>query len=225
MRHATDVSSTCHHCGEMGPAASGIIVGAWVVCISCGRPRRRPEVAQSRRSGWARLWLVPVMVLALTTSLAAQAEAPRALVVTAENLMSGDAQHQALAARGGDAAAALPGDTLRYRLRFTNVTQGEVRGVVFNNPVPKSLRYVDGSAGADRQDVVVDYSIDGGRTYSARPMVSEVVAGKRVQKPASPELYSHVRWTVRGSIAPGASVTAEFRATLAAAPLRDSSSH
>lgn len=222
MRHATDVSSTCHHCGEAGPAASGIVVGAWVVCISCGRPRRRPEV-KSRRFGWARLWLVPAMVLALASSLPAQE--PKALVVTAENLMSGDAQHQALAARGGDATTALPGDTLRYRLRFTNLTQGEVRGVVFNNPVPKSLRYVDGSAGADRQDVVVDYSIDGGKTFSARPMVSEVVAGKRVQKPASPELYSHVRWTVRGSIAPGASVTAEFRATLPAAQLRDSSSH
>jgi uncharacterized repeat protein (TIGR01451 family) len=225
MRHATDVSSTCHHCGEVGSAASGIIVGAWVVCVSCGRPRRRPVVGKARRGGWARLWLVPFMVLALTTSLAAQAEPPRALVVTAENLMSGDARHQALVAQGSDAATALPGDILLYRLRFTNVTQGEVRGVVFNNPVPQGMRYVGGSAGADRQDVIAEYSIDGGKTYSARPMVSEVVAGKRVQKPAAPELYSHVRWTVRGSIAPGASVTAEFRAALPAAQPKDSSSH
>jgi uncharacterized repeat protein (TIGR01451 family) len=159
-----------------------------------------------------RFWLAPVMVVALATSLAAQ-EAPRALVVTVANL------------RTGDAATAMPGDVMEYRLRFTNITQGEVRGVVFNNPVPKGLRYVGGSAGADRQDVVVEYSIDGGRTYSVSPMVSEVVDGKRVQKPASPELYSHVRWTVRGSIAPGASVTAEFRAALPAAQPKDSSSH
>lgn len=226
MRHATEVSSTCHHCGEVGPAASGIVVGAWVVCVSCGRPRRKPDTAKSRRAGWAWRWLMPFVLFALTTtSLAAQAEPPRALVVTAENLMSRDPQHQALAARGGDAATALPGDVLLYRLRFTNITQGEVRGVVFNNPVPQGTRYVDGSAGADRQDVSVEYSIDGGKTYSARPMVSEVVAGKRVQKPAAPELYSHVRWTVRGSIAPGASVTAEFRATLPAAQPKDSSSN
>jgi hypothetical protein len=88
------------------------------------------------------------------------------------------------------------------------------------------LRYVDGSAGADREDVLVEYSTDGGKTFSARPMVSEVVGGKRVQKPAPPEQYTHVRWTVRGSISPGAMVTAEFRASLpSVAAHPDSSSH
>ncbi len=230
MRHASDVSSTCHHCGTVGAAASGIIVGAWVICIDCGRPRRRPESVKSRRGGWwgALRWLAPFMALVLTTSLVAQAEPPRALVVTAQNLMSGDARHQALVAQGSDAATALPGDVLLYRLRFTNVTQGEVRGVVFNNPVPKGMRYVGGSAGADRNDVVTEYSIDGGRTYAVRPMVAKVVNGARVQEPAPAEQYSHVRWTVRGSISPGASVTAEFRAELPAPPAaehRDSSVH
>jgi uncharacterized repeat protein (TIGR01451 family) len=165
-------------------------------------------------------------MLMLTTSLAAQAEPARALAVTAENLMAGDARHQALVAKGSDAATVLPGDVVRYRLRFTNLTQGDVRGVVFNNPVPKGMRYVGGSAGADRNDVIMEYSIDGGRAYAARPMVTQVVDGKRVQVPASPEQYSHVRWTVRGSISPGASVTAEFRALLPPpADHRDSSSH
>jgi hypothetical protein len=85
---------------------------------------------------------------------------------------------------------------------------------VFTNPVPAGLRYVDRSAGADRQDVAVEYSTDGGKTYAATPMVTEVVDGKRVQRPATPEQYTHVRWTVQGSIAPGATVTAEFRAEL-----------
>ncbi|HEY7193210.1 MAG TPA: hypothetical protein VH439_05670 [Gemmatimonadales bacterium] len=163
--------------------------------------------------------LVVLMLVAWTGALSGQATAAsNALVVTAENVTAKN--------RGAAAdAAVLPGDVVRYQLRFTNPNQGDVRGVVFTNPVPQGLRYVDGSAGADRQDVVVEYSIDGGKTYSARPMVSEVVAGKRVQKPAAAEQYSHVRWTVRGSIAPGASVTAEFRATLPAAQHKDSSSH
>lgn len=149
--------------------------------------------------------------------LRAQSAAQRTLVVTAENLMA--------KSRGASSDAVLPGDVLRYQLRFTNPNQGDVRGVVFTNPIPDGLRYVDGSAGADRQDVVVEYSIDGGKTYAARPMVTEVVGGKRVQKPASPEKYSHVRWTVRGSIAPGATVTAEFRATLPVPQHKDSTSH
>jgi uncharacterized repeat protein (TIGR01451 family) len=142
------------------------------------------------------------LLLTCATALAAQ----RPLVVTALNL---DAQ-----SRGSQSQTVLPGDVLRYQLRFTNQQRGDVRGVVFTNPVPAGLRYVDGSAGADRQDVTVEYSADGGKTFAANPIVTTVVAGKRVQKPATPAQYTHVRWTVRGSIAPGASVTAEFRASL-----------
>jgi uncharacterized repeat protein (TIGR01451 family) len=159
-----------------------------------------------------------LLVLAVLVTWAGVLQAQRPLVVTAENLMA--------KSRGAKSEAVLPGDVLRYRLRFTNLNQGDVRGVVFTNPVPTGLRYVDGSAGADREDVVVEYSTDGGKTFATHPMVIAVVAGKRVQKPASPEQYTHVRWTVRGSISPGATVTAEFRAALpAGAAHPDSSSH
>jgi hypothetical protein len=55
-------------------------------------------------------------------------------------------------------------------------------------------------------------------------MVVVVANGKRVQQPAKPEQYSHVRWTVRGSIAQGATVTAEFRAALPSAATPEDSS-
>ncbi|HET9387381.1 MAG TPA: hypothetical protein VFO67_19755 [Gemmatimonadales bacterium] len=155
---------------------------------------------------------------ALLMTCAAALPAQQPLVITALNLTA--------RSRGSQSQAVLPGDVLQYQLRFTNQSQGDVSGVVFTNPVPTGLRYVDGSAGADRQDVAVEYSTDGGNTYAATPLVTEVVAGQRVQRPAPPEQYTHVRWLVRGSIAPGASVTAEFRATLPAAqPVPDSSSH
>jgi uncharacterized repeat protein (TIGR01451 family) len=154
---------------------------------------------------------------ALLVTCAAALSAQRPLVVTAQNLNA--------ASRGSQSQTVLPGDVLRYQLRFTNQRPGEVRGVVFTNPVPDGLRYVAGSAGADRQDVTVEYSADGGKSFSANPMITEVVAGKRVQKPAMPAQYTHVRWTVRGSIAPGATVTAEFRATLPIPQQPDSSSH
>ena len=159
-----------------------------------------------------------MMAAALVVTCATVLSAQRPLVVTATNLNA--------RSRGTESQAVLPGDVLQYQLRFTNQGQGDVRGVVFTNPVPAGLRYVDGSAGADRQDVAVEYSTDGGKTFAATPMVTEVVAGRRVQKPASPEQYTHVRWTVRGAIAPGASVTAEFRAALPVPkPVTDSSSH
>lgn len=172
---------------------------------------------QSGRTVSLGSWMVAMIAagtFGLGTTASAQAEPPRVLVVTAENLMQADARHRDMARAGGDSTAILAGDVVQYRLRFTNTTSGPLSGVVFTNPIPAGLRYVPGSASGDRTDVTVEYSIDGGRTYSAKPMVVQVIDGKRVEKPALPEQYSHVRWTVRGQVSASAVVTAEFRAEM-----------
>jgi uncharacterized repeat protein (TIGR01451 family) len=144
-------------------------------------------------------------------SAPAEAQAParpsQPLVVTAQNVT---------AQQAGRAADVLPGDTVRYQLRFTNSQAVAVRNLVFDNPVPNGLRYVGATATANRPDVSVAYSIDGGRTYSAEPTVQRVVDGRRVVVPAPAEMFTHIRWTVQGQLLPGAQVTAEFRAQLAA---------
>jgi uncharacterized repeat protein (TIGR01451 family) len=169
--------------------------------------------------------LVIVWALALPflaePALAQQGEQPQPLVITAQNLMAGDARHDELAARGGDRTALLPGDVVLYRLIFTNTTDAPVRNVEFKDPLPAGLRYVAGSAAADREDVSIAYSIDGGRTYSAEPTIEVVVDGERVMRPAPPEMYTHIRWLVTGWVQPGAQVTAEFRAQLPAAEAQE----
>ena len=165
---------------------------------------------------WRRTWLwMATAVVSWGTPVAAQQdEGPKALVIEAVNLMAGDARHQELSDRGGDAAALYPGDVIHYRLVFTNITDVPVRKIVFNDPLPAGLRYVGESAASDRDDVVIDYSIDGGATYSAQPMIEEIVDGTRVRKPAPPDRYTHIRWRIEGWVQPGAQVTAEFRAKL-----------
>lgn len=169
---------------------------------------------RTNRAGYV-IWAMAAL-LAVGTAQAQEPEKPQALVITAENLMAGDARHQELAKQGGDASTLLPGDVVAYRLTFTNVTAAPVRAVEFKDPLPTGLRYVAGSATADRHDVIVSYSIDGGRTYSAEPMIEEVVNGERVTRPAPPQMYTHIRWVVSGWVEPGAQVTAEFRAQLPA---------
>jgi uncharacterized repeat protein (TIGR01451 family) len=165
-------------------------------------------------------WFKPIglaMALLVTGTGVIRAQddtASRALEVTAENLMAGDARHREIAEMGGDPQTLLAGDVIRYRLRFTNLTSGPVRDVVFHNPVADGLRFVGGSAGSDRQDVVIEYSIDGGRSYAAQPMIVDEVDGQSVERPAPPERYTHVRWTIQGWVDPGAQVTAEFEARL-----------
>ena len=166
----------------------------------------------------ARLLALPALLalLALLSAAPAPAQAPQALVITAQNLMAGDARHHAIAARGGDSSVVMPGDVVQYRLLFRNVTRGAIRGVVFNNPLPAGLRYDGGSAAANRDDVAIDYSIDGGKSYASQPMIEVEIDGKRVERPAPAEMYTHIRWTVKGPVLPGATVRAEFRARLAA---------
>lgn len=165
---------------------------------------------------WRKAWLlVATAAVSWGTPVVAQEnEGPRALVIEAANLMAGDARHQALAERGGDANALYPGDVIHYRLVFTNITDVAVRRIEFNDPLPRGLRYVGGSALVDRDDVVISYSIDGGQVYSAQPMIEDVVDGERVTRPAPPERYTHIRWRVEDWVQPGAQVTAEFRAKL-----------
>ncbi len=170
------------------------------------------------RSTRKMLFLFTSLALAGSPALAQGTAAPRALVVTAENLMAGDAQHKAAASRGRDAKELMPGDVVRYRLTFTNVTPHAVKSVVFDNPLPAGLRYQGGTAASDREEVMIQYSIDAGKSYSAQPMIEVEVDGKRVQRPAPADMYTHIRWSVQGSVLPGAVVHAEFRAQLAARP-------
>jgi uncharacterized repeat protein (TIGR01451 family) len=138
-----------------------------------------------------------------------------ALQVTADNVTAREAQ------RVG--AEAMPGDVIRYSLRFTNPTAAAVRNVVFDNPVPAGTRYVAGTARADAAGLAVTYSIDGGSTYSAQPMIEQVVDGRRRTVPAPVAMYTHLRWTVTSEVAAGAQVTAEFRVRVTErAPGRDS---
>lgn len=170
----------------------------------------------NRRIGWIHL-LGIIATLALPGLAFAQATpAPQPLVMTATNLMAGDARHKEIAQKGGDQNALLAGDVVRYRLVFTNLNADSLRNVQFTNPLPGGLRYVAGSAVADRADVTIDFSIDGGKSWSTQPMIEELVDGKPVRKPAPVAQYTNVRWTVTGWVKAKSQVTAEYKAELPA---------
>ena len=153
-------------------------------------------------------------LLLLSAAFAANAQkAPRsapALKISAEI-------RSAHTPRQGDSTRALPGDTVRYHLLFTNVSAGAVHGIVLDNPIPAGLRYEVGSAKADRSDVAILYSIDGGKTFSPAPMIDAVVDGQHQQQPAPAEMYTHARWLVRGDVPKGAQLRAEYDALVPSA--------
>ncbi len=151
------------------------------------------------------------VVLTSASALAAQTGRPAGgLVISAQNVTAAEAATAGKPRPNG--SVLLPGDVVEYRLVFTNTTGAVVKDVGFQDPLPAGVAYVAGSAGADRADAVVEYSIDRGASWSGRPEIEVVVAGQRVRQPAPAEQYTHVRWRVAGSVAPAAKVEARFRA-------------
>jgi uncharacterized repeat protein (TIGR01451 family) len=108
------------------------------------------------------------------------------------------------------------GDVVRYRLTFTNPQRNAVQGIVLNNPIPAGMQFVAGSSSASRDDIRVEYSADGGKNFSTQPTEEVTIEGRKVRRPVASERYTHVRWTVGGTVAPGAAVTAEYDARLPA---------
>ena len=157
------------------------------------------------------LWFAMVFAFAGGAAAAQGQEAPEALVVSATILTWGDARPQPFDAPDRDPNTVAPGDVVEYRLVFTNITGQPVRNIQFTDPLPEGMHYLQGTAGADRDDVDVEFSLDGGETYSAQPMVDVVVDGRIEQRPASPEQYTDIRWNVQGEVQPDARVSAAFQ--------------
>ena len=151
--------------------------------------------------------LIALLLAVPLPALAQQADTTGPLVITVINRTAA-AEAEAGSTRADDTAR--PGDVLRYRLAFTNRTEGPVQGVILTNPIPRTIALVGGTVRSNGDDVQVEYSADDGRTWSAEPTEEVLVDGRRVRRPIPPERFTNVRWTVSGLVQPRATVTAEY---------------
>lgn len=154
-----------------------------------------------------------LLVAGAITASAQEAPGDEAIVITAENRTAA-AETERGEPRVDDAVRA--GDELRYTLTFTNPTDGPVRDIVLDNPVPEGLDFVAGSARIDHSEASLEFSIDGGQSFSAEPTIEVIEDGRTVQRPAPPEMYTTIRWTVEGSVQPGEDVIATYDAKMPA---------
>ena len=97
------------------------------------------------------------------------------------------------------------GQEVYYTVRITNPTPVFANRVQVSQKIPANTTYVPGSAGGPGADV--EFSIDGGETF-ARAENLKLEDGAI----APPERYTHIRWTLRNPLAPGATALARFRA-------------
>jgi len=104
-----------------------------------------------------------------------------------------------------------PGDTIRYVLTASNVGDGLMTDPEIIDPIPGGVTYIAGSA--EGVDTRISYSIDGGSTYHAWPVMysSTNARGEEITKEATPDMVTHLKWGIQRSLQPGEATTMEFR--------------
>jgi len=103
------------------------------------------------------------------------------------------------------------GDILVYTVSYRNSGQSEARNVTVVDPIPEGATYMPGSAAGQNSKIL--FSINGGATYIEPPVLYKSLdaSGKEITGPASPEMYTHVKWIVQVPLKPGETGKASFK--------------
>ena len=109
------------------------------------------------------------------------------------------------------AKSADPGQKIIFTLNYKNKGNEKAVKVKIDNPIPKDTKFVVGSGIGKNSKML--FSIDGGKTYKSPSLLKYTVTlndGKKVQKQASPDQYTNVRWVIN-EIPPGKSGKVGFQ--------------
>lgn len=109
-----------------------------------------------------------------------------------------------------EAKSVVPGEKVVYTITFRNVGEAAAGNVVITNPISESLSYVAGSA--SNGTMRVEFSVDGGKTFATAGELRIVDNG--VERPATTNDYTHVRWVLKSKLEVGAEGSASFAAVL-----------
>ncbi|MCU0548563.1 MAG: hypothetical protein MUC48_04375 [Leptolyngbya sp. Prado105] len=105
------------------------------------------------------------------------------------------------------------GTVLRLQVLGHNTGDRPAEKLVVTQPVPRGTVYTIGSA--TQENAELDYSVDGGKTYSPNPMVVITLPdGRTGLQPAPADTYSHVRWTFSRAIAPQSGVEVSYEVSV-----------
>ena len=106
------------------------------------------------------------------------------------------------------AAKVLPGDEVVWTITAKNVCDKAADSIAIANPLPEQMSYVANSAMGTGADIA--YSVDG-KEFSA-PAALVIHDANGIRRTASADDYRAVRWTYKGSFAPGATAFVRYRA-------------
>jgi uncharacterized repeat protein (TIGR01451 family) len=99
------------------------------------------------------------------------------------------------------ASSAEPGQILEYRVTASNNTEGPVSSLNIELPIPKSTKYLEGSATNTPTVATLQASADNKRSFGAIPLKRKVIKdGKTVEELVNPNDYTNLRWVLKAPL-------------------------
>ena len=103
------------------------------------------------------------------------------------------------------------GEVVSWSIVSNNVGNGLAHDYKTVGQIPKGTSFVEGSAQADGR-ANVTYSIDGGKTFTTTPVISEKQADGTMKQVAAPvSMYTQVRYEWIDPLAAGGKLTASYQ--------------
>jgi uncharacterized repeat protein (TIGR01451 family) len=111
-----------------------------------------------------------------------------------------------------DTAEVVPGDVMRFTNIYRNTGKETAEpGLAINNPVPKDIAYIGGSAtGAGAR---ITYSVDGGKSFG-NPSELFVAGGDGKKRLARPDEYTDIKWMILKAVLPGEEGSVAYKGRL-----------
>jgi uncharacterized repeat protein (TIGR01451 family) len=117
-----------------------------------------------------------------------------------------------------EAKEARPGQVVEYRVVVTNVSDETLpaSNAVITGPIPSTTVYIADSATASSESARLEYSADGGQTFSVPPVMIKVKddQGQEVEVAATPEQYTAARWIILQALEPKQETIFKYRVTV-----------
>jgi uncharacterized repeat protein (TIGR01451 family) len=107
------------------------------------------------------------------------------------------------------------GNVLRYTVKGVNEGNRAAKNLTVVQPVPQGLSYVLNSATASAGAPETTFSIDGGKTFAAKPTIAVTLPNGQIEyRPAPVTAYSNVRWTFSQPINPKATTVLAYQVSV-----------
>lgn len=160
---------------------------------------------------------IPLVVLAIVVMGGAAAFAQRQMMRAEDGKPEVKVQLSGTVRRDGQAIAldkaesVQPGEVLEWKIVSENEGTAPAREYKTVGRIPAGTAFVAGSAVSEGGSVVT-YSIDGGKTFSALPVIEEKQPDGTTKKVAAPvSMYTEVRYEWSDKLDAGTALTASYK--------------